>query len=73
MPEMGVPELTPSPRPVVGAVTTTVVERKVCSACGYLVNIGLCSFACPNDGDHNGGKTYVLARYEMTEKFLGDF
>lgn len=77
MPETAKPKLTPRrPRPEVGSVTTKIVDLRVCKACGCLVgDTGMCGWECLYDGDHamEPDTTWFIARYEVTEKFLGDF
>lgn len=65
------PELEKRPRPELGTMTTTFERIPVCKTCGYIVDVGLCTYGCPLDGDHydKDGHT-IYAVYETTRKFV---
>lgn len=53
----------------IGTTRTSVVEVKVCKSCNSPVDLGLCSYECPADGDHKPG-TFLTAVYERSETLV---
>ncbi len=62
-------------RPALGERTVVTLDIHICSTCGRIIEAGtgLCEYECPNDGVPRDLRPYVLARYERTDVFVGDF
>jgi hypothetical protein len=73
MPNQPEPKTVTHARPKSGQ---TIVEERcylVCTECGYVIDMTLCSYDCPSDGDDvRVRNTYIKAYYKVTEEFLRD-
>lgn len=63
--------MTKYERPEPGKITTSTLLVDICTTCGCAISdVGLCSWECPEDGSIR--KIVIRAKYERTDKFIGD-
>lgn len=58
----------PRPRPDIGIVNTFEKKFEICRTCGCIIDLGLCNFECPQDGDEHPDA--IIAVYQVTEILL---
>lgn len=58
-------------RPFPGKTTEQEISVEVCHQCGYMIDMGMCSFECPYDGEYERPKI-IHAIYRRTDVFLRD-